>query len=303
MGDAPKAADHGQSDLARQLAENPYPVLRVMPDGTVLYANAAAQAVDGLIKGRDKSALASGLAQLCAEMSGADEVRETECTFGDRVFAFSITPVINEDYLNIYGHDMSRRQAAYRALAAKDAQLRAALDHMKGGIKLVDRDLNCVLVNPQYSEMCGYPEKLVEVGSAMLDELRFQVERGDFGAVNLAEIQEQVFAIYRSGQESRRERTFPNGKMIEHGAVKAELNPFLRAGYCRGLRRGFRRRRRRRPEGGLGRRARVHGSSGHCIIPSIGRRFSSILSRRMHKDGQIRRIRRGCRGPRHCLTC
>jgi len=213
--DGPDAADHGQSDLARQLAENPYPVLRVMPDGTVLYANAAAMAVDGLIKGRDKSVLASGLAAICAQVCAGDEVRETECTFGDRVFAFSIAPVANEAYVNIYGHDMSRRQVAYRALAAKDAQLRAALDHMKGGIKLVDRDLNCVLVNPQYSEMCGYPEKLVEVGSAMLDELRFQVERGDFGPVSLAEIQEQVFAIYRSGQESRRERTFPNGRTVE----------------------------------------------------------------------------------------
>ncbi len=43
------------ADLARFPSENPNPVLRVMPDGAVLYANDAAIAVDGLLKGRKKS--------------------------------------------------------------------------------------------------------------------------------------------------------------------------------------------------------------------------------------------------------
>jgi hypothetical protein len=41
-------ANQQLADLARFTSENPNPVLRVMPDGTVLYANDAAIAVKGL---------------------------------------------------------------------------------------------------------------------------------------------------------------------------------------------------------------------------------------------------------------
>ncbi len=49
--------------LARFPSENPNPVLRVMPDGTVLYVNDAAIAVNGLLKGRKKSTHVGDLAQ------------------------------------------------------------------------------------------------------------------------------------------------------------------------------------------------------------------------------------------------
>ncbi len=76
--------------LARFPSENPNPVLRAMPDGAVLYANDAAIAVEGLLKGRKKSTLARDLAGVCAEASRGAEVRETEFESGDRVFALSI---------------------------------------------------------------------------------------------------------------------------------------------------------------------------------------------------------------------
>ncbi len=89
-------ADRELADLARFTSENPNPVLRVMPDGAVLYANEAARAVKGLVKGRKKSTLAHDLAGVCAEASRSAEVQETEFESGDRVFAFSITAVAGE---------------------------------------------------------------------------------------------------------------------------------------------------------------------------------------------------------------
>ena len=70
-------ANQELADLARFPSENPNPVLRVMPDGTVLYANDAAIAVNGLLKGRKKSMLAHDLAGVCAEASRTAEVQET----------------------------------------------------------------------------------------------------------------------------------------------------------------------------------------------------------------------------------
>ena len=106
------------TDLARFPSENPNPVLRVMPDGTVLYANDAAIAVNGLLKGRKKSKLTGNLAGLCAEASSSAKVRETEFESGDRIFAFSITPLAGETYVNIYGRDVSDDHKTRLALEA-----------------------------------------------------------------------------------------------------------------------------------------------------------------------------------------
>ncbi len=65
--------------------------------------------------------------------------------------------------------------------AAKDAQLRVALDHMPGGMMMWDRDLNHVLFNSQYSELFDFPDGLVKVGGTIRDEARYQADRGDFG--------------------------------------------------------------------------------------------------------------------------
>ncbi len=111
-------ANQELADLARFPSENPNPVLRVMPDGTVLYANDAARAVNGLLKGRKKSTLARDLAGVCAKMSRTAEVRETEFESGDRVLAFSITPVADETYINIYGRDVTDEHKTRLALEA-----------------------------------------------------------------------------------------------------------------------------------------------------------------------------------------
>ncbi len=218
--------DEELAHLARFPSENPNPVLRVMPDGTVLYANKAAIAVEGLLKVRKSSKLTGDVAKDCAEASRTAVAKETEFENGDRVFAFSITPVAGETYINIYGRDISRERRAMEELAGKEEQLRAALDHMSGGFKLVDRDLSYVLVNPQYSEICSYPAGLVEVGGTMLDELRFQAERGDFGTGDEVEAIEKVLAIYRRGEAARWERTLATGRTIE-----VHVAPMPEGGY------------------------------------------------------------------------
>ncbi len=49
----------------------------------------------------------------------------------------------------------NKSSAPKRDLAEKEAQLRVALDNMRGGMKLVDRDLNYVLFNARYSKPLG----------------------------------------------------------------------------------------------------------------------------------------------------
>ena len=102
--------------------------------------------------------------------------------------------------------DNSELQRREQELAEKEAQLRVALDNMPGGMMLVDRDLNSVLLNPQYSELHDYPDGLLKVGGSMLDELRYQADRGDFGPGDKDDLIEEVVANYQSGEVVSYER-------------------------------------------------------------------------------------------------
>ncbi len=78
---------------------------------------------------------------------------------------------------------------------------------MPGGMTLVDRDLNYVLFNAQYSELYEFPDGLIKVGRSSHDEFRYQADRGDFGPGDKDDLIEQVVAKYRRGQAVSFERT------------------------------------------------------------------------------------------------
>ena len=136
-------------------ADRKRPKKALMPDGAVLYANDAAMAVKGLLKGRKKSTLAGDLAGVCAEASGTAEVRETEFESGDRVFAFSIAPVAGETYINIYGRDITERKRAEEALRESRELLDAVTDAVPAMISAKDRDSRYLFVNRYQAELYG----------------------------------------------------------------------------------------------------------------------------------------------------
>jgi PAS domain-containing protein len=80
--------------------------------------------------------------------------------------------------------------------AAKEAQLRVALDNMPGGMTVEDRDRNYVLFNSKYSELHDYPEGFLKVGMSAREEVRFQAERGDFGPGDKDELVEKTVIYY-----------------------------------------------------------------------------------------------------------
>jgi two-component sensor histidine kinase len=90
--------------------QNPYPILRIAGDGTLLYANQGARplltawgaAVGGRLVDPDCDEL------LAALMSG--EVREVLVTCGDRVYSLAGVPFAELQYINVYGRDVTERQ-------------------------------------------------------------------------------------------------------------------------------------------------------------------------------------------------
>ena len=100
--------------LARFPSENPNPVLRLTGTGRVLYANAAAKRIGGLLVGRGKDQLAKRLAVTAAKAAESHKRQNVEFEAGDRAYAFVLAPVAGESYINLYGRDITEEREAAR---------------------------------------------------------------------------------------------------------------------------------------------------------------------------------------------
>ncbi len=107
-----KEAEAEAAALAKFASENPSPILRLQADGHVLYANAAAAAMtpEGteLVLARAFPEWLPILARTLA--SGCQE--ELEEQLGHRTLSFVFSPVVEGDYVNIYGRDITDHKLA-----------------------------------------------------------------------------------------------------------------------------------------------------------------------------------------------
>ncbi len=98
--------------LARIPEENPEPVMRLDRGGRVLYANEAATALLKELQDASRRWLHATWPQgvLLALESGVTQ--ELELLVAERYYHFYLVPVVSEDYVNIYAHDVTERHKA-----------------------------------------------------------------------------------------------------------------------------------------------------------------------------------------------
>lgn len=104
-----KQAEEQIRGLAKFPSEDPYPILRVRRDGVVLYANLAASSLVGTW-GPDR------WKQLVAEACDSGSKRQIELEHQGRIFLFSVVPIPDADYLNLYGVDITERKKAQQEI-------------------------------------------------------------------------------------------------------------------------------------------------------------------------------------------
>jgi PAS domain S-box-containing protein len=112
-----KRAEAALQSAARFPDENPYPVLRITQDGTLLYANRTSESLLRTWECRVGQSLpvewCARVAVAC-ERGKAEEV-EITCVEG-RVYACALTPIAGTGYLNLYARDITQRKQAEQAL-------------------------------------------------------------------------------------------------------------------------------------------------------------------------------------------
>jgi Na+/proline symporter/signal transduction histidine kinase len=99
--------------------------------------------------------------------------------------------------------------------------LQTALDHVRQGIAVFDKSMHLVCWNRQFGDVLGLPRELVRIGIGLDEILRFNAEKGAFGAGPADALIEERLAGYAGG-EPFLERFPDRGLVIE---VRANRMP------------------------------------------------------------------------------
>jgi Na+/proline symporter/signal transduction histidine kinase len=100
--------------------------------------------------------------------------------------------------------------------------LQTALDHVRQGIAVFDKDLQLICWNRQFGEILDLPPSLTRVGIGLAEILRFNARRGDLAEGRVDEHVHAQLARYVDGHEPFLERFAEPGTVIE---VRANRMP------------------------------------------------------------------------------
>src|SRR5690606_1535337 len=96
--------------LAKFSSEDPFPVLRIKFDGTLLYANSASGALLDLWQCEVNQIVPQNLKQLITEVAQTNTRKIYEVEILGQVISFVVVPVTSADYVNMYGRDVSKEK-------------------------------------------------------------------------------------------------------------------------------------------------------------------------------------------------
>ena len=103
--------NNAEIESFRQLSdENPYPVLRIYKDGQLLYFNRASIPLLTIADGDSDYTLSPELRQLTQDGFEHQTSKMLELEYSGRIFSITFIPCIEQDYANVYGHDVSTRK-------------------------------------------------------------------------------------------------------------------------------------------------------------------------------------------------
>ncbi|MGZ9226474.1 MAG: PAS domain-containing protein, partial [Anaerolineales bacterium] len=135
--------------------QNPNPVMRITPDGHVLYANVPSQAMLELWKQQGNRTIPAELQKWVEETFAEGAKKDIEITQNGKTFSCTLAPVFEAGYINFYGNDITGRKQAEEKLRESEERFRALVSQATAGIAESDMDSRLIFVNPRFCEMLG----------------------------------------------------------------------------------------------------------------------------------------------------
>jgi len=142
-------------NVAKFPAENPFPILRLKPDGIILYANEASQALL-----RQWGCIVGGYAPKfwcdLAKESFDDQSRKTvDVGCGQQVYSLTIVPISDDGYVNLYGADITERKRAEKQITLLAHTVKSIIEC----VSITDMNDKTLFVNEAFLTTYGYDER------------------------------------------------------------------------------------------------------------------------------------------------
>lgn len=157
------------TDLAKFPEENPNPVLRILANGCIIYANPAAWPIMsgwGVVVGDE---VPLQIAEIAGEslMTGLPRVLELEVK--GHLYEIQFVPIQPESYINVYGRNLTECRRIEQALRKLQREQQAILDNISDMVWLKDAQSRYILVNEAFANACGC--SVAEIAGKQDDDL------------------------------------------------------------------------------------------------------------------------------------
>jgi PAS domain S-box-containing protein len=142
-------------NVARFPDENPHPILRVTAEGALAYANASSSAILKAWQCSLGQVVPKEWAEIVERALGSGETRTLDLSVEDRVYSFTIVPVLAGPYVNLYGRDITEQKQMeaelYRAERDKAEFLGSIEDPFYG----LDSEWRYTIINEKAAAFIG----------------------------------------------------------------------------------------------------------------------------------------------------
>ena len=152
-----KLAEAQIEQLSRFPEENPNPVLRILLDGTLAYANPSSKLLLDVLERAPGMRMPEAWKARVREAQSSGRQCRFEAVCGNTIYSMLLSPVAGQSYVNVYGRDITERKRAETELKESELKFRAIFDGASDGMFVVDQESRrFVLANDSCLRMLGY---------------------------------------------------------------------------------------------------------------------------------------------------